>query len=78
MTIDTAVALLSVLGVIATTFLSLFVGTRINASERRMLKEMADLYMPREVADEKFRYYDYRMGSAPTPVHPRRQTVDDG
>jgi hypothetical protein len=78
MTIESGVAILSILGVIATTFLSLFVGQRISSSERRMLREMADTYLPREVADEKFRYYDYRIGATPTPTHPRRALADDG
>lgn len=78
MSIQDACALFGVLYVVGQVVATLFVASKINASEKRITKEMADTYLPREVAAEKFRYYDYRLGDPSiTPPAARRLAHPD-
>lgn len=78
MTIQDACALFGALYVVGQVLASLYVSSKVAKCRDQILKEMADTYLPREVAAERFRYYDYRLGDpAITPPSQRRTLTED-
>lgn len=78
MSIQDAVAILGFLWVAGHFFATLFVTSKITKAVVDLKKEMASTYLPREVAEAQFRYYDYRMDGEHTPRVARRQAASDG
>jgi len=61
MSIGEGVAVLGLLGTVATTFLALFVSNKVHNSEARMMDKIATVYMTRELVAERFRVLDQRL-----------------
>lgn len=78
MSISDAVAILGLLWVVGQWISTLFVSHKIGKAKDAILEKVEDRYLPREVAAEKFRYYDRYLGdSETTPLRPRRAIAPD-
>ena len=75
MSIEAATGIIALLLTVASTILGLFVKNKIAESEDRMMVHMAQTYITRELANERFANLDRRVdivAACPTPRRPHQ------